>query len=265
MSSLDEWCSLLNQEIQNPAYRPSDILTGVQMRKKTITIIFSLIFSFSGRYASQASWLSAASNALKSVATTATGVVGGAVNETLHVASTSLATGGAVSPGAVAELDFCRRLASIPGGTMSLEYKRRCGNMAMVCQQVRMTNPNATMDPYCATVSGHGQMVSPWGDSVAPMIAGVNTSQNLQNTDPNKIGWSIAAPPPFGMTMGTSGGAGSVDSSVGAYGVTPMGAAGLGAMIADNLIGGFTSGGSMGYNAYSGGGGRGYSADRPPE
>lgn len=133
------------------------------MKNKRTTAVCLLIVSLCSYFSTHANWLGAAGDALKSVATTATGVVGGAVTETLNVASTSLATGGVVSPGAVAELDFCRRLASIPGGTMSLEYQRRCGNMAMVCQQVRMTNPNATMDPYCATVSGYGQMVSPWG------------------------------------------------------------------------------------------------------
>lgn len=90
-------------------------------------------------------------------------------------------------------------------------------------------------------------------------MPGINTSQNLQNADPSQIGWSIAPPPPFGMTMGMPLG------GVGAYGVTPMGAEGVGSMIADNVIGRFVSGGSMGYNGYGGGGGRVYSADRPPE
>ncbi len=233
------------------------------MKNKHTTAVFLFTISVCTYFPTHADWLGAAGDALKSVATTATGIVGGAVTETLNVASTSLATGGTVSPGAVAELDFCRRLASIPGGTMSLEYQRRCGNMAMVCQQVRMTNPNATMDPYCATVSGYGQMVSPWGGSVAPMMPGVNTSHNLQNADPSKIGWSITPPPPFGMTMGMHGA--PLGESMGAYGVTPSGAEGVGSMIADNVIGRFVSGGSMGYNGYGGGGGRIYSADMPPE
>ncbi|UNM06076.1 MAG: hypothetical protein H6925_06455 [Holosporaceae bacterium] len=232
------------------------------MKSNRTTTVFLLAVSLCAYFSARANWLNAAGDALKTIATTATDIVAGAATETLNVASTSLATGGAVSPGAVAELDFCRRLASIPGGTMSLEYQRRCGNMAMVCQQVRMTNPNATMDPYCATVSGYGQMVSPWGASVAPMMPGVNTSHNLQNADPSKVGWSIAPPPPFGMTMGMHGA--PLGGSMGAYGVPP-GAEGVGPMIADNVIGRFVSGGSLGYNGYSGGGGRVYSADRPPE
>ena len=231
------------------------------VRFKNALIIFVATLLFIRQ--PHSNWLSSAGDAFKSVASTAGGIASGAAKEALNIGATSLATGGQVSPGAVAELDFCRRLASIPGGTMSLEYQRRCGNMAMVCQQVRTLNPNATMDPYCATVSGYGKMKTPWNGSISPMIAGVNTTSTPQNTDPAKIGWSVSPPPPFGMTMGsTVPGAGPV----GAYGVTASGAEGLGAMIAGNMISRYTSGGSYGYNNNRyGSGNRIYSADEEPE
>jgi hypothetical protein len=207
-----------------------------------------------------ASWLSSAGNALKAVGSTGVNIVSGAAQETLNVAATSLATGGAVSPTAVAQLDYCRRLASIPGGTMSLDYQRRCGNMAVTCQQVRLSNPGATMDPYCATVSGQGQMVGPWGAATSPMMGGMNTTSVPAGTDPAKIGWSVPAPPPYGMTMGAAAG------GYGAYGVTQQGAAGFGAMLADNMIGSMFSGGSLGtQNHGSVSGGRTYSADYPED
>jgi len=206
-----------------------------------------------------ANWLSSAGDALKAVGSTGVNIISGAAKETLNVAATSLATGGMVSPTAVAQLDYCRRLAAIPGGTMSLDYQRRCGNIAITCQQVMLSNPGATMDPYCATVSGQGQMVGPWGAATSPMMGGMNTTTASvpAGTDPAKIGWSVPAPPPYGVTMGATAG-------YGAYGVTQQGAEGFGAMLADNVIGGMFSGGSLGTQNYgSAAGGRTYSADYP--
>lgn len=203
---------------------------------------------------SSANWTRDALHALGSVASTAGDVVKGAATETLNVATTSLASGGAVSPMAVAELDYCRRLAAVPGGTMSLEYQRRCGNMAFTCQQVRMMNPQATMDPYCATVSGSGQMMGPWGGTTGAMLPGINTVANSQNTDPNKIGWSVPPPPPFGMMMGGMGGP---PQTIGSYGMMPGGASGFGGMLADSMISRYMSGGRISAGQYGGYGGPG--------
>ena len=97
-------------------------------------------------------------------------------------------------------------------------------------------------------------MVGPWGGTTSPFAGGINPTSTPQNSDPSKMGWSVPAPPPYGLTMGGMGG--------GAYGISGGGAAGFGALIADQLIGSSFSGGQFGEtNANSAAGGRTFSAD----
>ena len=183
-------------------------------------------------------------SALKSVGSTAVNTVTGVVQETANVVNTSLSSGTSLE--ASAQLDYCRNIAAIPGGVSTYEYQRNCGNMTFVCQQVALSNPQASMDPYCATVSGMGQMTGPWGGTTSAFIPTVNTNATPANTDPNKVGWSVPPPPPYGlaMAMGTGG-----------YGVTPTGSANFSSMLSSRIVSNFFGGNGQGY-----GRGRRYSA-----
>lgn len=216
-------------------------------------ILLSLVSTFFVFLSAEANWLSSAANALKSAGSSAVhaaeGVASGAANAVAGIASTAASVG----LGAAAQLSYCRQIASVPGGTMSAEYQMQCGNMAFVCQQLRMTNPQVAVDPYCATVSGMGQMMGPWGGATSSFTPGYTSPATTPtNTDPTTVGWSVPAPPPYGFGMGT-----------GAYGVSPLTASGLGSLLAGSVIsklfgGGGGFGGTTG--GYPGGsfGGGGY-------
>ena len=224
------------------------------MLKKIILIFIFLTFSI--LFPVTASWLSSAESAFKSAASSAYSATKSAASGALGAAETVAKTAVQVGLQGAAQLEYCRTMAAIPGGVNSLEYQSQCCNMAFVCQQMMMSNPQVSVDPYCATVSGMGQMMGPWGGTTSPFIPGVNTTATPTNTDPSKVGWSVAAPPPYGFTMG-----------VGAYGVPPTTAAGAGALLASTAIsslfnrflggGGGSSGYPAGYggNGYYGGGG----------
>lgn len=97
-------------------------------------------------------------------------------------------------------------------------------------------------------------MMGPWGGTTGAMLPGINTVANSQNTDPNKIGWSVPPPPPFGMMMGGMGGP---PQTIGSYGMMPGGASGFGGMLADSMISRYMSGGRISAGQYGGYGGPG--------
>ncbi|HCI49048.1 MAG: hypothetical protein A2621_03235 [Alphaproteobacteria bacterium RIFCSPHIGHO2_01_FULL_41_14] len=203
------------------------------MSKKFVLLIVMLVTLFVS-VPSHTNWLDSAKNALKGLGSGLKDLGSGI----LHGAAGQLG-------GGAAQLSYCRNMASVPGGMMSAEYQTQCSNMAFVCQQLMATTPSIAMDPYCATVSGRGQMMGPWGGSMGSFLPGVNTGGTPANADPNKVGWSVPPPPPYGFMMGG-----------GAYGVTPGGAAGIGALLGAGVINRFFGGG--GYGGSGGGYGGGY-------
>lgn len=213
------------------------------MLKKIILIVAFLTFSI--LLPVTASWLSSAESAFKSAGSAVESAASGAAS----AVGSTLKSAGSIGLQAAAQLEYCRTMAAIPGGVNSLEYQSQCGNMAFTCQQMMMSNPQVGVDPYCATVSGMGRMMGPWGGATSSFIPGVNTTATPTNTDPNKVGWSVPAPPPYGYTMG-----------MGAYGVPPTTAAGVGALLASTTISSlfnkFLGGGTnSGYQTGYGGGG----------
>jgi hypothetical protein len=218
-------------------------------KKIILTYLFPAIIICTS---SQASWLSSAASALKSAGASVVNTVGDAASGAVHAVENVAGAAASVGLGASAQLSYCRQIASVPGGVNTAEYQAQCGNMAFVCQQLRMTNPQVAVDPYCATVSGMGQMMGPWGGATSTFMPGINTAATPANTDPNKVGWSTPAPPPYGFTMG-----------MGAYGVSPMNASGVGALLATSVISrlfgsssgpGGMYGGGFGGGGYGGGG-----------
>lgn len=219
----------------------------ISMLKKIILTFTFLTFSIQSPTFS--SWLSSAENAFKSAGSSAFHAAEGAASGAANAAKGALQAAGSVGLQAAAQLQFCRTLASVPGGVNSLQYQSQCGNMAFVCQQMMLSNPQIGVDPYCATVSGFGQMTGPWGGNTAPFIPGVNSSTTPTNADPSTIGWSVPAPPPYGFAMG-----------FGAYGVPPTSAAGVGALVVSSLFNKFFGGSSNnsgGYGSSYGNGGYG--------
>lgn len=211
------------------------------MLKKIIPIY--IVLSIVTLSVPHAGWISSVGSALKSVGSTAIKSVKDIGSETVNAVNTSLNSG--VSLEAAAQLDYCRNIAAVPGGVNTLEYQRQCGNMTFVCQQVRLSNPQASMDPYCATVSGMGQMMGPWGGTAGTFMSGVNSQPIPANTDPAKIGWSVSPPPPYGLSMGMSG----------AYGIPLGGSNNFSNMLATRTVSRF-------FNGYGGGSNsRSYSSD----
>lgn len=214
------------------------------MFKKSVLVCFYICFGMC--FLSQAKgWLSSVGSALKSVGSTTVNSVTGVVKGVANTVDTALTAN--VSLEAAAQLDYCRNIAAIPGGVSTLEYQRNCGNMTFVCQQVRLSDPKAAMDPYCATVSGMGQMIGPWGGTTSAFIPTVNTNATPANTDPNKVGWSIPPPPPYGLAMG---------AGTGGYGITPVGSAHFNSVLSSRIVSNFFGGNGQGY-----GRGRRYSAN----